>query len=348
MSKVELTSKEIEDSRYFIKGAKQPELLVLVEDEQDVPFWSKMFECVNEKYHRIHIHSLQTAPLQTNQDGGTLKGTGKENLMNVNPETLGKSKMIAVDADYDLLIDDYHLYTKRLREGKYIVHTTFYSIENHLINENTLQALDIWIRLGTDTVQRPWEDILASFGNTVNYSVKLCIASSAHGILEHKTGCSLSPMLSIETLHSEVKRLSYNPATYENDNSNLKTSVEAAYSSIEEFCSKEFVAIDANIFDTDILNYIQGHTLCDYIVKVVKYYFQVDYGVAEDKCKKEAFKDGGLAVGKAVSDFRIKILNGSSNSTECVRDSIYNATALDMTSQDIKDIQVQITANSSI
>ena len=43
MSKVELTSKEIEDSRYFIKGAKKPEILILVEDEQDVPFWDKMF-----------------------------------------------------------------------------------------------------------------------------------------------------------------------------------------------------------------------------------------------------------------------------------------------------------------
>lgn len=105
MSKVELTSKEIEDSRYFIKGAQKPELLVLVEDEEDVPFWDKMFGCVNDKYYRIHIHSLQTAPLQANKDGNPLKGTGKENLMNVNPKTLGKSKMIAVDADYDLLID---------------------------------------------------------------------------------------------------------------------------------------------------------------------------------------------------------------------------------------------------
>lgn len=112
MSKVELTSKEIEDSRYFIKGAKKPEILILVEDEQDVPFWDKMFGCVNDKYYRIHIHSLQTAPLQTNKDGNPLKGTGKENLMNVNPDTLGKSKMIAVDADYDLLIDDYHLYLR--------------------------------------------------------------------------------------------------------------------------------------------------------------------------------------------------------------------------------------------
>lgn len=342
MSKLEITSKEIQDSRYFIKGAKKPELLVLVEDEQDVPFWDKMFGCVNDKYFRIHIHSLQTAPMQANKDGNPLKGTGKENLMNVNPETLGKSKMIAVDADYDLLIDDYHLYTKRLREGKYIVHTDYYAIENHLINKNTLQALDIWKRLGTDKVQRSWEDILTSFSNAVCHSVKLCIASDAHRIPELKAGGSLSPKFSIDTLCSEVKKLSFNPATYEDDNSNWKTSMEATYSGIDVICSKELAEVDATIPDTDVLNYIQGHILYDYIKKVVKYYFHMDYKQAEDRCKNDPSVSGnGPAIGKAVSAFKASIFNGT---IDCVKDSVYNGAALDMTSKDIKDIQTQITA----
>ena len=340
MSKVELTSKEIEDSRYFIKGAQKPELLVLVEDEEDVPFWDKMFGCVNDKYYRIHIHSLQTAPLQANKDGNPLKGTGKENLMNVNAKTLGKSKMIAVDADYDLLIDDYHLYTKRLREGKFIVHTDYYAIENHLINKNTLQALDIWKRLGTDKVQRSWEDILTSFSDAVCHSVKLCIASDAHRILELKAGSALSPKLSIDTLRSEVKKLPFDPATYADDNSNWKTSIEATYSDIDEICSIELAEVDTNISDTDILNYIQGHTLYDYIEKVVRYFFRIDYKQAENKCKNDAPVGDGPAVGKAVFAFKASIYNGT---TDCVRDSIYNGTALDMTSQDIKNVQTQIT-----
>ncbi len=344
MSKVELTSKEIEDSRYFIKGAEKPDLLVLVEDEQDVPFWRKVFGCVNYKYNRILIHSLQTASKQANKDGNPLNGTGKENLMNVNPDTLGKSKMIAVDADYDLLIDDYHLYTKRLREGKFIVHTDYYSIENHLINKNTLQALDIWKRLGTDKVQRSWGDILTSFSDAVCHSVKLCIASDAHRIPELKAGSSLSPKLSIDTLRSEVEKLSFDPVTYEDNNSNWKTLIEATYSGIAEVCSKELAEVDANISDTNILNYIQGHTLCDYIEKVVKYYFLIDYKLAVDKRKKNASNDGGLAIKKAVSDLKEMVFNGSKTTTsDCIRNSIYNATALDMASQDIKDIQTQIT-----
>ena len=340
MSKVELSSKEIEDSQYFIKGANKPELLVLVEDEQDVPFWNKVFGCVNDKYYRIHIHSLKTAPMQASKEGNPLKGTGKENLMNVNPETLGRSKMIAVDADYDLLIDDYHLYTKRLREGKFIVHTDYYAIENHLINKNTLQTLDLWKRLGTEKVQRSWEDILASFSDAVCHSVKLCIASDAHRIPEIKAGSSLSPKLSIDTLRSEVKKLSFDPATYEDDNSNWKTLMEATYSGIDEICSKELAEVDTTIPDTDILKYIQGHTLYDYIETAVRYFFHIDYRQAVDKCKNDPTISGnGQAIGKAVSAFKASIYNGT---IDCVKDSVYNGAALDMTSKDIKDIQTQI------
>lgn len=340
MSKVELTSKEIEDSRFFIKGAKKPELLVLVEDEQDVPFWDKMFGCVNDNYYRIHIHSLRTAPLQANKNGDSLMGTGKDNLMNVNPDTLGKSKMIAVDADYDLLIDDYHLYTERLREGKFIVHTDYYAIENHLINKNTLQSLDIWKKLGTDKVQRSWEDILSSFSDAVCHSVKLCIASDAHRIPELSAENQLPPKLSINTLRSEVKKLSFNPTTYIDDNFNWKKSIEAKYSEIDNICSKELAEVDASISDADILNQIQGHTLYDYIEKVVRHFFYVDYKIVENNCKKDPkLKDNGVAIGKAIEDLKLFVFG---NSTDCIHDSLYNATALDMNDTGITRIQSQI------
>ena len=340
MSKVELKSKEIELSRYFIKGAKKPELLVLVEDEHDVPFWKKMFECVNDKYYHIHIHSLKSAPLQTNKDGHTLYGTGKNNLMNIDPDTLGKSKMIAVDADYDMIIDDYHLYTKRLRTGNYIVHTDYYAIENHLINKNTLQALDIWKRLGTEKFQPSWEDILTSFRDAVCYSVKLCIASDVHRIPELKTGCSLSPKLSMDTLHSEVKNLSFDPQKYEEDNSNWKKTMEAKYSDIGKICSKELAEIDMKISDTRILNYIQGHTLYDYIKIVVSFFFRKEYKMVEEKCKIDLIQKGNTAaIGKAIAELR---LNVEGISKDCIHESIYNANALDMKDPGIINIRRQI------
>lgn len=340
MSKVILDTDEIRLSKYFYKGKQKSDLLVLVEDKDDIPFWQRMFSCVSNKYRQIEVHSLHSAPKQFGKDGSLLRATGKGALMKIEESTLGKNKMIAVDADYDLLIDDYHLYTKRLREGKFIVHTDYYAIENHLINKNTLQALDIWKKLGTDKVQRSWEDILTSFRDAVCHSVKLCIASDAHRIPELKAGSSLSPKLSIDTLRSEVKKLSFDPATYEDDNSIWKTSIEATYSGIDEICSKELAEVDTSISDTDILNYIQGHTLYDYIEKVVRYFFLIDYKQAEEKCKNDAPIDDGPAIGIAVSAFRASIYNGT---TDCVRDSIYNGTSLDMTSQDIKNIQCQIT-----
>ena len=341
MSKVELTSKEIEDSQYFIKDAKAPDLLVLVEDEQDVPFWKKMFECVSNQYHSIHIHSLKTSPRQAKKDGSILTGTGKENLMNIDPSTLGRSKMIAVDADYDLLIDDYHKYTSRIREGHYIVHTEYYAIENHLINKNTLQALEIWKRLGTERIQRSWDDILSSFRDAVCRSVKLCIASNAYRIHEMKAKSQHSFILYIRTLHSEVKKLSFNPKDYKDDNAKWKTNIEAKYSSLEKICSKEFSEVDKIIPDSDILYHIQGHTLYDYIEKVVRYYIKFDYKNRVSNLKKDLISKGEKEnIEKTIADLRSSIKVTSNNN--CINESIYNANALDMRESGIVDIQNQI------
>ena len=343
MNELKLTTKEIEDSQYFIKGAKKPELLVLVEDELDIPFWKKMFECVNDKYFRIHIHSLKTAPRQTKKDSTPLAATGKDSLMNINPDTLGKSKIIAVDADYDLIIDDYHQYTSRLREGKYIVHTAYYAIENHLINKNTLQTLDIWKRLGSEKVQRSWEDILTSFRDAVCHSVKLCIASNSHRIPELKAENQQSQILLIRTLHSEVNKLSFNPTTYERDNTNWKTLIEATYSEIENICSKELAEVEKKISDKDVLNCIQGHTLYDYIKKVVKYFFEVDYKKLENNCKNDLkLKGNNVAIGEAIANLKSNVYGTSRNCINCISESIYNANALDMSEIGIVNIQNQI------
>ena len=116
--------------------------------------------------------------------------------------------------------------------------------------------------------------------------------------------------------------------------------MEATYSGIDEICSKELAEVDTTIPDTDILKYIQGHTLYDYIETAVRYYFYIDYRQAVDKCKNDpTISCNGQAIGKAVSAFKASIYNGT---IDCVKDSVYNGAALDMTSKDIKDIQTQI------
>lgn len=106
------TSKYVADSSVFYSDRKAP-LLVLVEDEEDKPFWSRLFLCVGSRYRSVDIHTLRTASAtalaQTNGDGITMDATGKDSLMKVTG--LGTNKVVAVDADYDLLID-YHSYSQ--------------------------------------------------------------------------------------------------------------------------------------------------------------------------------------------------------------------------------------------
>ena len=106
---------------------------------------------------------------------------------------------------------------------------------------------------------------------------------------------------------------------------------------MDEICSKELSKVDAEIADADILHYIQGHTLYDYVEKVVRLYFDIDYKVAEYKCKN-AFVGSD---GNAIADLKLSIWQGKQ---DCVHESIYNANAIDVADTGIVGIQNQIKA----
>lgn len=121
------TSREIELSRYFRKRTDKKDLLVLVEGDDDIPFWTFMFRNVSNRYARIDIHTLKVV-----EDTDTMSEKdrkGKNALMQITG--LGPNKVIAVDMDYDGVVPGYHDYAHRLTDDKYVLHTTYYSIENH-------------------------------------------------------------------------------------------------------------------------------------------------------------------------------------------------------------------------
>jgi len=99
--------------------------------------------------------------------------------------------------------------------------------------------------------------------------------------------------------------------------------------------------VDSKIPDTDILHYLQGHTLYDYVEKVVRHYFDADYKLAEEKCKKAHIGCNGLEIGNAISDLKQSIWQGEQ---DCIHSSIYNANAIDMAETGIVGIQKQIEA----
>ena len=99
--------------------------------------------------------------------------------------------------------------------------------------------------------------------------------------------------------------------------------------------------MDKIIPDSDILYHIQGHTLYDYIEKVVRYYIKFDYKNRVSNLKKDLISKGEKEnIEKTIADLRSSIKVTSNNN--CINESIYNANALDMRESGIVDIQNQI------
>ena len=139
-----LTSQTIALSAFSSPVRKAP-LLVYVEDAEDVPFWRELFQCISERYSEVNVTTLKERAAsgkgEMNYNGKTLTATGKDALMQV--QGLGPHKVVAVDRDFDGLIDNYHTYTNKIRDDQYVISTTYYAIENHLVSP---MAINIYLR----------------------------------------------------------------------------------------------------------------------------------------------------------------------------------------------------------
>lgn len=107
------------------------EIEVFVEDEVDSVFWRSFFA----KYESDKIFKIKVLRNENNEL------CGKESLItNVSLDSLGCNKLIAIDSDYDYIIDNYHTYTQEIRNCKYVIHTSdTYSIENYKITPSILR-----------------------------------------------------------------------------------------------------------------------------------------------------------------------------------------------------------------
>ena len=69
----------------------------------------------------------------TNKAVNPAEENGKTKLLKM--DGLCSNKLVAVDADYDLLVDNYSDYTNDVRTGQFVVNTTWYSVENILLQK---------------------------------------------------------------------------------------------------------------------------------------------------------------------------------------------------------------------
>lgn len=119
--------------KYFRANSSsaKEEIEVFVEDEVDSVFWRYFFA----KYESDKIFKIKVLRKENNEL------CGKESLITyVSLDSLGCNKLIAIDSDYDYIIDNYHTYTQEIRNCKYVIHTSdTYSIENYKITPSILR-----------------------------------------------------------------------------------------------------------------------------------------------------------------------------------------------------------------
>lgn len=121
-----VTSEWIKATGFFGHTPSRTPVLLFVEGDDDVPLWEEAVKPYQTKYD---------ISVKTNKSVNPGEENGKTKLLTMSG--LGVNKVVAVDADYDLLIDGYSSYTDMVRNSPFVVNTTWYSIENILLQKSS-------------------------------------------------------------------------------------------------------------------------------------------------------------------------------------------------------------------
>lgn len=325
-----LDSRTIELNKYFGEVDSLPQLLVLVEDEDDKPFWHKVFSsCVGSFYSSIDVWPLKEAAEkelpQTDVSGEVLTATGKDSLMKV--AGLGRNKMVAVDADYDLLIDNVHDYTERVRSDRYVLHTIYHSVENHLLENETI-------------LSRPELSILSNEIEDYVYGV---IGEHMFHIQQTTNGTPHTYAITVEKLRSDIGSLQYHHQSYVQDLRNLIATklANVTPTTLPKYQDARTMCASNGYNSNNLWQIIQGHTLYEYMFKVV-----TSEMVRERQEKEAAITNdnsiSGTKKGEKIQELKRTLLGDFNNEKEKFRNDVYNGAYMDMTSSSIQSIQQKI------
>lgn len=122
----------IKATAYFGHTPHLIPVLLFVEGDDDVPLWTEAVKPYMSKYDIKVVTNKAVNPAEEN---------GKTKLLTM--DGLCGNKIVAVDADYDLLVDNYSNYTNDVRIGQFVLNTTWYSVENILLQKmNNIPLLE--------------------------------------------------------------------------------------------------------------------------------------------------------------------------------------------------------------
>lgn len=125
-----VTSEWIKATAAFGHTPLRVPIQMYVEGDDDVMFWREAVKPYQTKYD---------IKVVTNKAVNPDEGNGKSMLLSM--ERLCKEKVVAVDADFDLMVDEYSTYTDMVRNSPFVVNTTWFSVENILLQKTDYISL---------------------------------------------------------------------------------------------------------------------------------------------------------------------------------------------------------------
>lgn len=253
------TSREIGLSRYFRRYTEKPDLLVLVEGEDDIPFWTLLLDRVRGHYAHIDVTDLK---VRDELSGEEKSCNGKDSLMKVTG--LGSSKVIAVDRDYDNLVANYHPYSTRVGSDPYVLYTRFYAMENHKLHPDVVNTF-LSDRLH-ETCRIDFHPIVQQFSLAIADVLLLLI------VYERKCAQLENPErnlreITVSKLEVQICKQSFHYRSYQADFQSLSESLRCTFSTLlERYRSeiedlREELSVHHRKYEADYWQLLQGHTL---------------------------------------------------------------------------------------
>lgn len=328
-----LTSRAISLLAFSSPVGKSP-LLVYVEDLEDVPFWKKLFSCIKERYSEIHVTTLKARAIQykaeVDASGNSLYATGKDALMKVGG--LGTNKVIAVDRDYDGLIDKYHVYTEEIRTNKYVISTTYYAIENHIACPN---AVNVYLQrmLGDKhDYTKEYCEQLEQYNEVLNLLLPSMLAA-----YEHSITTATEVEYSIDNLAKDLKCL--------NDKENMpqysacKASLASRCDSLHAKYAEEYNLIihhltESGKYPIGLWKLVQGHALLAFVECYMHRLVKPAYEIAVNVIK-ERNADNKRKISVEIKELKKTMFGRYKNATSCISSMMYDNPEIDYSDEGI-------------
>ena len=228
-----VTGEWIKASAQFRPTPSKIPVQMYVEGDDDVKFWDEAVRPYQKKYDIKVVTNKAINP-----DGGN----GKAILLSM--LGLCDEKVVAVDADLDLIIANFSNYSSIVRNNPYVVTTTWYSIENILLQ---------------NTIYTPLVETFSSAAYDLYASLLAMV----------EAGRVRSP---IKTYGKMMTKLGVQQCALMDDFSSFEKKYNAKFCNLLNFCARYSAKMKTNLSnlgykDSDIWKLTRGHYLWNMIVK---------------------------------------------------------------------------------